>query len=79
MSPSEPVGTYDPAAGHPFPDTPLSEILTAVTDDSEIAASLEAQNVTAVTQMEEGDHIPTDIEIVPNHPLGLYAVETRRY
>jgi len=42
MSPSEPVGAYDPAAGHPFPDTPLSEILTAVTDDPEIAASLEA-------------------------------------
>jgi len=42
MSPSEPVGTYDPAAGHPFPDAALSEILTAVTDGPEIAASLEA-------------------------------------
>lgn len=79
MSPSEPVGTYDPAAGHPFPDAALSEILTAVTDDPEIAASLEAKNVTAVTQMGEGEHSPTDIEIVPNRLLGLYAVETRRH
>ena len=79
MSPSEPVGTYDPAAGHPFPDAALSEILTAVTDGPEAATSLEAKNVTAVTQMGEGDHGPTDIEIVPNRLLGLYAVETRRH
>jgi metal-dependent HD superfamily phosphatase/phosphodiesterase len=48
-----------------------------VTDDPEIAASLEAKNVTAVTQMGEGEHSPTDIEIIPNRLLGLYVVETR--
>lgn len=74
MSSSEPVGVYDPAADHPFPDAELNEILPVLTEDPEITTYLTAQNVNAVTRMGYSDHGPKHIEIVRNRALGLYTL-----
>ena len=77
MQSDETIGPYEPAAEHVFPDSELNEILTVLTEDPEITAYLDAQNVIAVDRMGYSDHGPKHIEIVRDRALGLYTLLKR--
>ncbi|PSQ52461.1 phosphohydrolase [Halobacteriales archaeon SW_8_65_20] len=63
---------YDPNAAHAFPDERLNDVLETVTDDEEIQAYLEAQNVNPVTRKGYNDHGAKHVEIVRDRALCLY-------
>jgi len=68
---------YDPDAAHAFPDEKLNRVLSTLTDDPEVQAYLDAQNVNAVTRKGYNDHGPKHITIVRNRALRLYELLKR--
>lgn len=68
---------YRPEEPHSFPDERVNAVLDRITDDPEIEAYLDAQNVMAVTRKGYNDHGPKHIEIVRNRALSLYELLKR--
>ncbi|PSQ15387.1 phosphohydrolase [Halobacteriales archaeon QS_8_69_26] len=68
---------YDPDDDHAFPDEKVNRILPALTDDEEITALLEAQNVNPVKRKGYNDHGKKHIWIVRNRALCLYDLLKR--
>lgn len=68
---------YVPDAEHAFPDGRVNDILEFATDDPEITAYLEAQNVNPVVRKRYNDHGTKHIEIVRNRALCLYDLLKR--
>ncbi|QLC34455.1 HD domain-containing protein [Halarchaeum sp. CBA1220] len=68
---------YDPDATHAFPDEKLNDVLGVLTNDPEVVALLDAQNVNPVTRKGYNDHGAKHIEIVRNRALRLYDLLKR--
>ena len=68
---------YDPDADHSFPDERLNKVLSAIEEDEEIQAYLEAQNVNPVMRMQYNDHGAKHVEIVRHKALCLYELLKR--
>lgn len=65
---------YEPTVTHSFDDSKLNKTLTLVSEDPEIQAYLEAQNVNPVERLGYNDHGETHIQIVRSRALSLYEL-----
>ncbi len=65
---------YRPEDDHLFPDDRVNEVLEIVTDDREITAYLEAQNINPVVRRGYNDHGSKHIKIVRDRALCLYEL-----
>ena len=68
---------YDPEADHAFPDERLNGVLEYVTEDREIQAYLDAQNINPVARKQYNDHGEKHVEIVRHRALCLYDLLKR--
>jgi metal-dependent HD superfamily phosphatase/phosphodiesterase len=73
-SPEETSGleAYDHACEHHFPDDRVNQVLDLLSEDPEVQALLEAQNVNPVKRKGYNDHGPKHVQIVRDRALQLY-------
>lgn len=75
---TEGLQPYRPEGDHSFPDERLNDTLDLVTNDPEITAYLEAQNINPVVRKGYNDHGTKHIEIVRDRALCLYELLKER-